>query len=101
MSPATPHDDQLPFVSRTIWEHLVRGVIGIGAFACALLWAGQHPWLAAIAIPVGFVALRGCPFCWTLGLVLTVVAKIQGRSTEAGCSRGCAPNDSGSGGVRL
>jgi hypothetical protein len=87
MRTGKPPRDELPFASRSIWEHLARGVIGIGAFAGAVLWATSYPWLALLAVPVGLIALRGCPMCWTLGLVMTVVAKVQGRPAKASCPR--------------
>lgn len=81
------------FASGTIWGHLTRGVIGIGALTCAVLWAPTYPWLSLLAIPVALIALRGCPMCWTVGLVMTVVAKVQGKSTKGICTDGCDPVD--------
>lgn len=80
------------FASKTIAEHLARGVVGIGAFAFAALWATVHPWLSLVAIPVALVALRGCPLCWMLGFVQTVLAKLQGQPTEGICMDGCRPD---------
>jgi hypothetical protein len=74
------------FGSRTITHHLVRGLIGAGAATWALFESEVHPWLALLAIPVALLAFRGCPMCWTLGLVETVVAKIRGKPIE-GLSR--------------
>src|SRR5262249_45596859 len=52
-----------------------------GAAAAALLaWAivhqTAHPWLSLGAGVAALVALRGCPMCWTVGLVETLS---QGR----------------------
>jgi hypothetical protein len=77
------------FGSRTITHHLVRGLIGAGAATWALFASEVHPWLALLAIPVALVAFRGCPICWSLGLVETVVAKIRGKPFEPLCREGC------------
>jgi hypothetical protein len=76
------------FASRTISGHLARGALGGGTMAFALSEAGAHPWLPLAALPIALVALRGCPTCWTIGLVQTVVAKLQGKSTEGRCLDG-------------
>jgi hypothetical protein len=76
------------FASKSIVEHLIRGALGLGAFALASALAPAHPLLALAMVPVGFVALRGCPTCWTVGLVQTVAARIQGKPTAAPCTDG-------------
>jgi hypothetical protein len=44
-----------------------------------------------LALPVALLAFRGCPMCWTLGLVETVIARVQGRPSKASCVEGsCA-----------
>jgi hypothetical protein len=79
------------FASKTITGHLVRGAVGIGTMACALSGAAAHPWLPLAALPIALIAFRGCPTCWTLGLVQTIAAKIHGKSTEGLCFDGsCA-----------
>src|SRR4051794_31646127 len=79
------------FASKGITEHLARGLVGLLAFTAATRLATTHPWLAFAAVGVAFAALRGCPTCWTIGLVQTMVAKVRGRSTEGLCRDGnCA-----------
>ena len=78
------------FASKTVTEHLVRGAVGISALVftpvLALRW-----WPAWFLLPLGLVALRGCPLCWTLGLAQTVWAKVRGRSIDDACVDGaCA-----------
>ena len=76
------------FASKSLVEHGARGVIGLGAFACAVFLAPHQPWLALAALPVGMLALRGCPSCWLLGLVETVVLR---RAKGTACVDGsCA-----------
>ena len=76
------------FGSRGILEHVGRGVAGMGALAGAVALGSAHPWLSAAAAVVGLVTLRGCPTCWTIGLIQTVAAKIRGRPTDQLCVRG-------------
>lgn len=79
------------FASRGILEHLGRGVVGIGSLTFCALFASAHPWLSLAFIPLGVVALRGCPMCWTVGLVQTIAAKLQRKSTDELCADGsCA-----------
>jgi hypothetical protein len=79
------------FASRSLTEHLLRGASGIAALALALQLMPQHPWAMVPLLALALLALRGCPMCWTLGLVETVVAKVRGKPSS-GCSDGsCAP----------
>ncbi|PXX63977.1 hypothetical protein DFR70_105159 [Nocardia tenerifensis] len=75
------------FASSSLSRHLARGVAGFGALigAFALLpWAGPVSLLLA---PVGFVALRGCPTCWAIGLLQTISRGRLRRSCEDGQCR--------------
>ena len=68
------------FASSSLPLHLARGVLGVLLFAAALHVA---PTSAALSVILGLGALlafRGCPMCWTLGLVETWMtrAKKQG-----------------------
>jgi hypothetical protein len=79
------------FASNTLVEHLLRGVVGIGAFALAATLASSHPLLALTLLPVALVALRGCPMCWTMGLIETIAAKVRGTNADGACLDGsCA-----------
>lgn len=67
------------FASKSVAEHIVRGVIGFACLALAswvLTFPGLWPLLGAMGF-VGFslVAFRGCPFCWSIGLMNTVLHK--------------------------
>ena len=70
------------FASKTLTEHLVRGVVGVSALSTSVLQAMHHPLLAAALVPVGLLALRGCPMCWTLGLLETVGAKLRSMASH-------------------
>ena len=79
------------FASKSIGEHLLRGSLGLSAFAAAVALAPAHPLLALGFVPIAFVALRGCPMCWTVGLAQTVMANLRGAYAGDACHDGtCA-----------
>ena len=61
-----------PFASRSVWEHLVRGAIGVAALAYGFYLAGTYAWALIPAGLIALVAFRGCPMCWTFGLIETL-----------------------------
>ena len=73
------------FASKTLTEHVVRGVLGASALVTSVVLASSHPILSVALLPLALVALRGCPMCWTIGLAQTLAAKLQGRTTVSGC----------------
>ncbi len=86
-APATtrtpPSEPRSPLASNTLREHLLRGVIGLVA-------AGLAIGLVAVIGPVSLtlllltvVAWRGCPTCWTVGLLGTLA---DGRARRS-CPR--------------
>ena len=62
--------------------HLTRGAAAAALLAWAIVHQTAQPWLSLGAGVAALVALRGCPMCWTVGLVET---RSQGRcdSTDA------------------
>lgn len=71
------------FASRSLVEHLARGIVGIGAVWIVLAVPCAEPaWLDALGrIVLGvlaFVSLRGCPMCWLVGLVETAMGRAPG-----------------------
>ena len=69
------------FASESLVGHLLRGGIGIWLLA----WAIQHQeqtalsWIAAIA---ALLAFRGCPMCWSIGLIESLMQKIKRPGTN-------------------
>jgi len=64
------------FGSETVLAHILRGVIGFGALALAILLA-RNPDTASVLgsvtlAVVALIALRGCPVCWAVGLFETL-----------------------------
>lgn len=78
------------FASKSLGEHLLRGLIGVAALTGAAAYGGLG-WPLLVLLPAALVALRGCPACWTIGLVETVWAKARGRPAAGACVDGaCA-----------
>lgn len=69
------------FASKTLTEHVARGLAGIGTLLLAIFSASSHPWLVLIAVPAALLLLRGCPTCWTIGLLETLQARRPDRSS--------------------
>ncbi|WP_299051602.1 hypothetical protein [uncultured Nocardioides sp.] len=83
--PVTTADDLpgLVFASRTLTEHLVRGVVGLLLAAAAFAYAGDHPW-ALLGLVGTVVAWRGCPTCWAVGLGATLAGR-RARCADGTC----------------
>jgi hypothetical protein len=62
------------FASSSVPRHLMRGAIGFGLIAAALVLTTSRGPVALLLAPIGVVALRGCPTCWIVGLVETISA---------------------------
>lgn len=60
------------FSSRSVWIHLLRGCIGFGCLGLAIFQLTYSPLWSIPLLVVGFVMLRGCPACWTIGLIATI-----------------------------
>ena len=78
------------FASKSLAEHVSRGALGLGALGAAAHFADRG-WPALLLLPVALLALRGCPMCWTIGLVETFWARLRGHAINASCFDGpCA-----------
>ena len=63
----------LGFGNRTVGLHLLRGLAGAAALATAV-WVGSI-WLALWLVPATLWAWKGCPTCWTIGLIETLARR--------------------------
>ena len=64
------------FASESLTGHLIRGGVGV----LLLVWAMQHQARTGVSLVAALGALlafRGCPMCWTIGLVESVAQKVQ------------------------
>ena len=74
------HDE---FASASLSRHLARGAIGFGAVVASFaLMPAVGP--GGLLLPVGLVALRGCPTCWAIGLLQTLSRRRLQRSCTDG-----------------
>jgi hypothetical protein len=84
------------FASKSVGEHLLRGAVGVGTLLLAVSSSGAHVWMSLAALPVALIAFRGCPTCWTMGLVETVAARVRGKTTARLCADGTCPRSGSS-----
>ena len=74
------------FASQSVLRHVVRGVAGFGLIGSAFGLAASVSPIALLLAPFGMVALRGCPMCWTIGLIETISAgRLKRTCTDGGC----------------
>ena len=64
--------------SKTLAAHLLRGLIAFSALTWALLHQENIP-ASLLAFVVAVVAFRGCPMCWSIGLVETLMHWRRGQ----------------------
>jgi hypothetical protein len=61
------------FKSGSVVEPILRGVLGFGLLGVALLYSSVLGWWTLVALAGGLMCFRGCPLCWTAGLVETAL----------------------------
>ncbi|MCY7395724.1 MAG: hypothetical protein LH468_06105 [Nocardioides sp.] len=66
------------FASRSVAVHVVRGVVGLLLVVGGLALTTWSAW-SLLLVPPGVLAWRGCPTCWTMGLIATLA---RGRSSR-------------------
>ena len=70
------------FGSSFLGAHLIRGLAVAALLAWAIVHQTAHPWLSLGAGVAALVALRGCPMCWTVGLVETLSQGLRDSTAE-------------------
>jgi hypothetical protein len=70
----------LIFGNRTIGRHLLRGALGITALYISLSTLRGTTWRSLIFLAAALYLLKGCPMCWTLGLIETIAMTIHRHS---------------------
>ncbi|MEV7615523.1 hypothetical protein [Streptomyces sp. NPDC089799] len=92
-------NDGPDFASSSLPRHLVRGAVGFGGLIGSVALLPLVGLVSLLLLPVGVLALRGCPMCWTIGLLQTVSRGRLQRSCENGtCELVTAKRQSGPGG---
>lgn len=65
------------FASRSMAEHLVRGIAGVAAIVLATRLGS---WWALPLVAFALWTFRGCPMCWTIGLFETLAQAVHVRT---------------------
>jgi hypothetical protein len=65
-------------------RHLVRGAAGFGGLIGSFALMPALGPVSLLLLPLGVLALRGCPMCWTIGLMQTISRGRLRRSCEDG-----------------
>jgi nicotinamide riboside transporter PnuC len=68
------------FGSKTILAQMMRGGIAAALMVWALVDQSTQPVFAAAAGAAAVIAMRGCPLCWTLGLIEAIGETIRVQS---------------------
>lgn len=68
------------FASQSLAGHLLRGAVAFTLLYWAIAHQQAQPFMALLAGAGALVAMRGCPVCWTIGLVETLGQKLRGRA---------------------
>ena len=79
--PGSCDGEYSPFASRTVTRHLLRGTAGVALVVLAFDVASNTPVVAIAAGLLAVIAFRGCPMCWTIGLVETIVDRARRRQS--------------------
>jgi hypothetical protein len=75
------------FASTSLPRHLLRGAIGFGALAGSVALIPLAGFIALLLAPLGLLALRGCPACWTIGLIQTISrGRLERTCTDGRCT---------------
>ena len=73
------------FKNRRVAIHILRGMVGFGLLAVGLRYATVLGWWTVAPLAGALFVFRGCPMCWTVGLVETVLHR-QVRSGSCAVS---------------
>ena len=65
------------FATTSLSGHLIRGAMAFGLLYLAIDQQHAHPGWSVLAGLLALVAMRGCPACWTIGLVETIQQRLR------------------------
>jgi hypothetical protein len=74
------------FGNRTITLHVCRGALGVTALYGSFVTINHTIWPSIVLLPTAIYLLKGCPMCWTMGLIETIVMAIHKRFERIDCS---------------
>jgi nicotinamide riboside transporter PnuC len=63
------------FATQTLTGHVIRGAVAFALLYFAIEQQHLYTAVSLLAGVLALVAMRGCPVCWTIGLVETIRLK--------------------------
>jgi hypothetical protein len=67
----------LPFASKSVTEHVLRGVLGVMAIVIAIKLSYTNP-IASMGLGIlALLSFRGCPMCWVAGMIVTIQQRFK------------------------
>jgi hypothetical protein len=72
------------FGNKTVGIHILRGILGFASIYGALATVGATILPSLVLVPAALYFLKGCPMCWTVGLIETISSVIRkpGQSVQ-------------------
>jgi hypothetical protein len=70
------------FATQTLTGHVIRGAVAFFLLYLAIGHQHVHPATSLVAGLLALVAMRGCPVCWTIGLVETIRQYRSGATNQ-------------------
>lgn len=70
------------FPSRNVFTHIVRGILGLGFLAIALQYSAVLGWWTLVPVLCALICLGGCPMCWFVGLIETIIRRKSRTACE-------------------
>jgi hypothetical protein len=80
------------FGNKTIRVHILKGLLGFIALYVSLSTMHKTIWPALVLLPLVLYLLKGCPMCWTMGLIETIVMAVHRRNERKLPSANCQPS---------
>jgi hypothetical protein len=72
VTPERGSEQRSPLASGSVREHLFRGAVGLAAAILAIVLVALLGPISLVLLLVTVFAWRGCPTCWTVGLLGTL-----------------------------
>ena len=63
------------FGSPSVLIHILRGILGLAFLAIALQYSSSLGWWVLAPLAAALICLGGCPMCWTVGLLATILQR--------------------------
>ena len=76
----------MTYASASLPRHLIRGAVGFGGLIGSFTLLPVVGLISLLLLPLGVLALRGCPMCWTIGLIQTISrGRLQRTCSDGQC----------------